>query len=48
VFLRMNGARMKSKVGMKVKWLAGSHMFPLEHPHNTAETIHQLLREMGC
>ena len=48
VFLRMNGARMKSKVGMKVKWLPGSHMFPLEHPRNTAETIHQLLREMGC
>lgn len=46
VFWPMNGARMKSKVGMKVRWLPGGHMFPLEKPHETAELIHQLLGEM--
>lgn len=46
VFLRMNGARMKSKVGMKVRWLPGGHMFPLEKPHETAELILRLLGEM--
>ncbi|WP_419810733.1 alpha/beta fold hydrolase [Bacterioplanoides sp.] len=46
VFLPMNGARMQSKTGMKVKWLPGGHMFPLEHPETTADLIHQLLAEM--
>ncbi len=46
VFWPSNGARMKSKVGMKLCWLPGGHMFPLEHPHATADLILQLLKEM--
>lgn len=48
VFNRLHGARMKSRVGMKVRWMPGSHMFPLEQPEATADTIHQLLGEMLC
>ena len=46
VFWPVNGARMKSKVGMRLRWLPGGHMFPLESPELTADTIHQLLGEM--
>lgn len=45
-FRRVNGAWMHSRLGMKVRWLPGTHMFPLEHPDQTADTIHQLLGQM--
>lgn len=46
VFRRLNGAYMQSRLGMKVRWLPGSHMFPLERPEQTAAVIHQLLGEL--
>ncbi|UTW46803.1 alpha/beta fold hydrolase [Bacterioplanoides sp. SCSIO 12839] len=46
VFLPINGARMQSRVGMKVKWVPGGHLFPFEHPTHTADHIHHLLSEM--
>lgn len=46
VFRRVNGAQMQSKVGMKVRWLEGGHMFPLERPDETADLIHNLVAEM--
>lgn len=47
VFNRSQAARMKNKLKMKFAWLPGTHMFPLEHPQQTADTILKLLKEMG-
>jgi len=43
VFRRVNGALMHSRLGMTVRWLPGTHMFPLEHPQKTAQAIQQWL-----
>lgn len=47
VFNKSQAKRMKHKLKMKFAWLPGTHMFPLEHPQQTAHTIQQLLQEMG-
>ncbi|KZZ01627.1 MAG: alpha/beta hydrolase [Oceanospirillaceae bacterium] len=44
-FKPVNGAYMKA-VGMKLKWIEGSHMFPLENPEPTADLIHHTIREL--
>lgn len=46
VFSAYQGARMQKRLGMDVRWLPGSHMFPLEHPLETAQTVHELLQNM--
>jgi pimeloyl-ACP methyl ester carboxylesterase len=46
IFRRVNGAHMQSRLNMRVRWLPGGHMFPFEYPEETAEQIHQLVREM--
>lgn len=46
VFKPAQAARMKSKLKMKMEWLPGTHMFPLEHPQQTAQTIQNLLQAM--
>ena len=46
VFTKSQAARMKSKLKMKLEWLPGTHMFPLEHPDATAAAIKKLLKEM--
>ncbi len=38
--------RMKNKLGFNGKRVPGSHMFPLEYPHDTARNIHQLVQQM--
>ncbi|MAD46747.1 MAG: alpha/beta hydrolase [Oceanospirillaceae bacterium] len=43
VYRRVNGALMHSRLGMTVRWLPGSHMFPLEYPEKTAGLIRQWL-----
>lgn len=40
-------ARMRKKLGMKVHWLPGTHMFPLEYPEETAQTIINSLSELS-
>jgi len=44
-FKGVNGAYMKG-LGMKLKWTPGTHMFPLEHPEETADLIHHTVREL--
>ena len=46
-FKRLNGAFMKGRLGMKVKWTDGGHMFPLEQPESTADLIHHVVRELS-
>lgn len=46
VFTRMTGAYMQGRLGMKVHWLEGTHMFPLEQPEQTAEAVQMLCRQM--
>lgn len=46
VFKPAQAARMKNKLKMRMEWLPGSHMFPLEHPEQTAQTIEKLLKDM--
>ncbi|TNC92497.1 alpha/beta fold hydrolase [Thalassolituus sp.] len=45
-FKRLNGAYMKSRLGMKLKWTEGGHMYPLERPDETADLIHQVVGEL--
>jgi len=45
-FKPMNGAFMKGHLGMKVKWIDGTHMFPLQRPEETADLIHHTVREL--
>ncbi|WP_430462441.1 alpha/beta fold hydrolase [Thalassolituus sp. LLYu03] len=47
VFTRMNGAYMQSRLGMKVVWTEGSHMFPFEHPQQTADQIIALAGQLN-
>lgn len=46
VFTKSQAARMKNKLKMKLEWLPGTHMFPLEYPEATAKTIKRLLAEI--
>lgn len=39
-------ARMQKKLGMGIKWLPGTHMFPLEYPEETAAAIIDSLAAM--
>ena len=43
VFKKHHEKKMKRQLGMKVNWVEGGHMFPLEHPQETAELIKQYL-----
>ncbi|MAX97826.1 MAG: alpha/beta hydrolase [Oceanospirillaceae bacterium] len=45
VFKPVNAELMRRRLGMSVRWLPGSHMFPLEHPGKTAEIIHHWLEQ---
>ena len=45
-FKPLNGAFMKSRLGMKLKWTEGGHMYPLERPLETADLIHQVVGEL--
>lgn len=46
VFNKNQGARMRRQLKMKLRWLPGTHMFPLEYPEQTATVINELLEEM--
>ncbi len=46
VFRRANGAHMRRKLGMQLKWTEGSHMFPFEDPQLTAELINHEIADM--
>lgn len=39
--------RMTSKVGFTGRLVEGSHMFPLEHPIETARQIHHVIHQIG-
>lgn len=45
VFKKHHGYKMRKQLGMAVKWLEGSHMFPLEQPKLTAQIIKQYIKE---
>lgn len=38
---------MKDNVGMILDWMPGGHLFPLEHPYQTADKIHQVLQRLS-
>lgn len=40
-------ARMQRKLGMQLHWLPGTHMFPLEYPEQTAQTILSSLNSLS-
>lgn len=46
VFRAMNAAHMKHRLGMRVKWTEGSHMFPFEDPQRTAGLINEEITNM--
>ena len=43
VFKKQHGARMQRQLGMRVEWVEGGHMFPLEQPQLTADLIKQYI-----
>jgi len=38
---------MRKKLGMKVRWIEGGHLFPFEHPDLTVKTIKELTKSFG-
>lgn len=38
---------MRKSMGLYTCWLTGSHLFPLEYPEVTAETIHQTIKKLA-
>jgi len=46
VFKKHHAVKMRMSHNMKVKWLPGSHMFPMEHPELTVQTIKTLIAGM--
>lgn len=46
VFKANHAARMQHKLGMQIQWIEGSHMFPLEVPEQTADSIVNALASM--
>lgn len=47
VLTRKQATRMQRKLGMQLYWLPGTHMFPLEYPEQTAQTIITSLAAMS-
>lgn len=45
-FRRINGAYMQGQLGLKLHWVNGRHLFPMEQPENTASVIHNTVREL--
>lgn len=45
VLKQHHGRRMKRKLGMKVDWVEGGHMFPLEKPQLTASLIKRYIAQ---
>lgn len=46
VFSTTHAKYMQNSMGMAIRWLNGGHMFPLELPEQTADTVHQLVCEL--
>lgn len=46
VFKKHHAFKMRQQHNMKIKWLPGSHMFPMEHPELTVSAIKQLIKGM--
>ena len=42
----VNGMFMKGQLGMKLHWVPGRHLFPMEQPEMTAETLHKVIGDL--
>lgn len=47
VLTRKNAQVMRKKLGMKVRWIEGGHLFPFERPDLTVKTIKELTKSFG-